>query len=475
MYFKNFRKKGRSLNISNTVYYGEMQLAQVNAALYDYYQNNNIVDETELNELRERMQANLNSNLNATYVEPLSERFGLRLGYMGTYFKNSDNITTFSQDTISGKHDIPNQSLTNGISRKSWRNTLSTGLNWKYKKLTVTGLAMMQFLDVWNNYQKSGSINKHYQYLLPGLTINWKEYNFNYSSSVNPPGITDLQPTPDSTNRLFIVHGNPDLEPAVSHSFNFNYFKNITEKTIFISAYMHGNIRNNAITRARGVTNGIQWSRPENVDGYHDFYTNGNVNKQYKFNKNFQVSFGGGYNISYNRNFLIVNGLRSYVKSFDIGPRLNGSLNWKDMIEWSVRYNKSWNSTKYENDTYTDLETQRLNLNTELVIRWPKHLVWEANLNNITNSQTAPGVQKNINLLNASLTFVFLKGDKGQLKLAAFDLLDDNISVYRNTTENLIIDRQFNMLRRFYTMTFTYNIRDFKAGKVGGTQRLFIF
>src|SRR5688572_31528936 len=124
------------------------------------------------------MQSNLNANLNATYTEPLTERVGLRLGYMGTYFKNSDNITTFSQDTISGKHDILNPQLTNGISRKSWRNTVSAGLNWKYKKLTVTPVVMLQVLDIWNNYQKSTPINKHYKYMLPGLTINWKEYSF---------------------------------------------------------------------------------------------------------------------------------------------------------------------------------------------------------------------------------------------------------------------------------------------------------
>lgn len=473
--FKNFRKTGRTLNINNSVFNTKMDADQINEAINEFYENGTQTI-TDLSQLRERAQANFTANFNATYNEPLSKSFGLRLAYMGTLFRNEDDVNTFNEDPGTGKHDVVNADYTNGLSRKSWRNTVSAGLNWKYKKLSITGSALLQYLDVWNHFQKSSSVNQHYRFLLPGLTVNWKEYNFAYNASVNPPNISELQPTPDNTNPLFIIEGNPNLEPAVNHNLHLNYFKNIPAKTLFLNFYMHGNIRDNAITRSREVLpNGVQRSKPVNVDGNHDFYTNANLNKQYKFNKNLQVTFGGGYNLSYNRNYLIVNSVQSYVKTLDIGPRLNGGINWKDIIEWTLRYHAGWNTTTYENDLYKDLRTNRKNMNNEIVIRWPKRIVWESNLNMITNAQTAPGVQKDINLWNASVTILFLKGDKGQLKFSAFDLLNENISVYRNTTENLIIDRQINMVQQYYMATFTYNIRDFKGGKVGGTQRLFIF
>ena len=109
------------------------------------------------------------------------------------------------------------------------------------------------------------------------------------------------------------------------------------------------------------------------------------------------------------------------------------------------------------------------------MIRWPKNFVLETNVQYRYNDQVAPGIQKTITLLNGGLTYLFLKEQKGQLKLSVYDLLNENINVWRSTRENLIIDRQLNNMQRYYLLTFTYNIRDFKAGKVGGTQRFFFF
>jgi len=239
---------------------------------------------------------------------------------------------------------------------------------------------------------------------------------------------------------------------------------------------MNGNIRDNAITRSRSVQpNGVQTTLPVNVDGNHDFYAGLTINKQYKLNKNFQVSFGGGAYSNYTRNYLIVNQREGYLSTTDINPNVNGSLNWKDVIEWNMNFSRGFNRTTYEDPAFEDLKVDRKSIRTELVVRWPKHLVWEGSLNYNKNAQAAPGVQKDIALVNAAVTLVFLKDDKGQLKFSAYDLLDQNISVYRYSSENQVIDRQINILQRYFMATFTYNIRSFKGGKVGGRERFFMF
>jgi hypothetical protein len=475
MLFRTFRKKGRTLNITNSLNYGTIDNGQYNDALNTFY-DNNAEYSTYLNQLRNRDQDNFTTTLNANYNEPLSKAWSLRLAYSGTYFNNKDLVSTFNRGA-GGKYDQFNNNLSNGLDRISWRHNVATGLNWKYKAFTITGTANFLKLDIYNQFSKAArNVNQHNAYVLPGLSINWKELYFNYSANVTPPNINELQPVPDSTNPLFITNGNPDLKPAANHSINLNFFKHIIAKSLFISAYANGNFRNNAIIRSRVVQpNGVQITTPVNMDGIQDFYTNFNINKQHKLNKNFQFSYGGGYNINFNRNFLLVNGLKSYVKTFDIGPNASGSINWRDKIEWNFNYYMGFNRTTYENPNFQDLKVDRRSLRTEMVIRWPKHIVWESSLNYTQNSQTAPGVQKNVALLNAAVTLVFLKDDKGQLKFSAFDLLNENISVYRNTTENLIIDRQVNILQQYFMATFTYNIRSFKGGKVGGSERFFRF
>jgi len=473
--FKNFLKKGRTFNLTNSVNYGVLNNDQVNNADNIFYDGASSY-ETEISQLRKRNQHNFTANLNAAYNEPLTKQLSLRFGYTGTYYDNDDKLGTFNKDG-GGKFVVPNSALTNNLNRRSWRNNASAGLNWKHKELSITAVANMQFLNIWNNFDDKESVNKKYKYVLPGLTINRKAFNFSYSAAVEPPNINDLQPTPDNTNPLYIIEGNPNLDPTLSHSANLNFFKNIPEKTMFINAYLNGNIRKNAITRSRQVLpNGVQISTPVNVNGVHNLYNNFGINKQYKFNKNFQVSFGGGYNLNYNRNFLIVNKLKSYVTTTTLGPSANGSFNWKDIVEWNFRYTVGFNKTTYESNTFNDLKTNRQSANTELVVRWPKHLVWETSFNYSKNALTAPGVQPQIGLWNAGLTIVFLKDDKGQLKFAAYDLLNESVSVNRFTTENAIVDTQVEVLQRYFMATFTYNIRSFKGGKVGGRDRgLFMF
>jgi hypothetical protein len=112
---------------------------------------------------------------------------------------------------------------------------------------------------------------------------------------------------------------------------------------------------------------------------------------------------------------------------------------------------------------------------SELVIRWPKNIVWETSLTYRYNSNAAPGIQKSVALLNGGLIFLFLKDQKGNLKLSVYDLLNQNTNVSRQTNENAIIDRQINFVQRYYMLTFTYNIRTFNAGKVGGREKFFRF
>ncbi len=474
--FRNFKKKGRTLNLTNNISYGRIDNQQVNEAENIFYGSGSPVI-SQLEQLRNRDQKNLSANLNANWNEPVSKKTSLRFGYALSYFKNTDDLQTYNKDGGSGKYEVPNVVLSNHLSRKTWRNTVSAGINWKHKALNITATGNFVKLDLYNTFRKTGEeVNQHFTYLLPGLNINWKEINFGYNVSVNPPGITDVQPTPDNSNPLYIQFGNPELEPAINHSFHFNYFKNITPKSLFISAYLNGNIRENGIVRARTINaDGSQETVPVNIDGVHDFYTNFFINKQYKLKNNVQFTMGGGYNINFSRNYLLVNGLSSYSELIDFGPHISIGFNWKDIVELTSRHSRGFRKSTYQSDDFTDLEVNVHSTNTELVIRWPKNIVWEASLNYRYNSQAAPGIQKTSALLNSGVTFLFLKEQKGQLKLSAFDLLNENINVFRYTTENSIVDRQINILQRYFLLTFTYNIRNFKAGKVGGTQRFFFF
>ena len=53
------------------------------------------------------------------------------------------------------------------------------------------------------------------------------------------------------------------------------------------------------------------------------------------------------------------------------------------------------------------------------------------------------------------------KKQQGELKLSVFDLLKQNRSIVRNVTDVYIEDVQNEVLRQYFMLTFTYNLRTF--------------
>lgn len=479
-YFSRSRKKkGRSFNVSNYFNINKTKNDQFNIVNNIFFPTGN----STLDQLRDRESANLTINNALNYTEPLSKQLSLRLSYSMNYFTNEDDLATFSKNNSNGKYDQLNPAFTNHLSRRNMRNSATSALSWQYKKLTVTAHMNMLWLDINNRFiTLNTNVNQHFRYTLPGLNIRWSDLSLSYNASVNPPGIYDIQPVADNSNPLYINKGNPDLQPAVSQNVNLNFFKNIAQKQIIVTAHLSGSFTRDGVVRSRTVgADGVQVTTPINADGMHSLYSNFYFNKQYKVNTRFQFSIGTGYNINYSRNFMVINSRKSHVTTLSISPSIRGGINLMDKVEANLTYGRAFNNTYYENRDFSSLQVNSQYIYGDLVVRLPKKLVWEVSIDNRYNSQAAPGIQKTISILNAGLTYLFLKDDKGMLKFSVYDLLNQSRSVYRFASENYITDRQINVLQRYLMLTFTYNIRSFGAagkgtgGKVGGRQSFFVF
>lgn len=473
-YNKAFRKKGRSLNVTNYLNTNSVDNDQFNDAdniFYDIQQ-----EFTSLDQLRVRDQNTFRASLNLTYSEPLTKNLTLRLSNSSDYFKDNDDITTFNQSYAAGKYDSINTALTNGFNRTGFRNNASAGLRWKVGQVTIGPSVNFQSLNIDNNFAKTDPINQSFFFVLPSLNIQYKSFNLNYRSNAQEPNVNDLQPVQDNTNPLFIQRGNPLLIPAIMHQVSLNFYKYDPKTSTSYSSYMSGSVSDDAVIRERIVNEqGVQVSTPVNVDGIWSFYGNGNVRKQYKIINSWQLTLGAGFNGNYNKSVVIVNKNRSGQENINISPSVNFGFNWKDIFEFSQRYSIGYNRSRYDNPVYPGLEITRHNSGSEVVVRLPKHFVWESTVDYFYNPQVAPGIRKSSFRWNAAVNFLFLKNDKGQLKLSVYDLLNQNINVYRTVRENYIQDMQTTILQRYFLLTFTYNIRNFAGGKVGGRQSIFMF
>jgi hypothetical protein len=96
----------------------------------------------------------------------------------------------------------------------------------------------------------------------------------------------------------------------------------------------------------------------------------------------------------------------------------------------------------------------------------PWSLVLNQSLNYTINSGRAAGYNTAIPIWNASLSKLFLKNKRAEVKLSAYDLLNKSAGISRTVLQSQIIDQQYNVISRYFLIGFTYSLQ--KSGLSGG-------
>ncbi len=471
---RRFRKTGRYFSFYSNMNYNTSRGDQTNNVESVFYDGQPSSD--NLDQLRKRDYNNFTINGSITYNEPLSKRWFLRLSNNFDYFKSKDDLNTYDWNPSTNRYELLNADLTNGLDRSGIRNNSTVGISYRYKKLSIQPVLQATILNFSNVYLKGGTIDQHYNYFFPGININYGAFNAGYRASVNAPSAGDLRPVVDNTNPLYQTYGNPNLKPTISHNFNGGLYKFDAKRSINYSVNFNGNVEANSVIRVRSVSDkGVQITQPINVDGIWRINTSLMFSKQYKLINSLTLSLRPSFNYGFSRSVVIVNNVRSRYDSWSTSPAMNVAFNFKDLVEISQRYSVSYRENRYQSSNFRNSFVTTHFSTTELVVRMPKNWVWESSVDYRYNPQVTPGISKNIVRWHGGLNYLFLKEQKGQLRFYVYDILKQAVNSYRTVAENYIQDVQSSTLTRYFLLTFSYNIRDFKGGKVGGRQSIFFF
>jgi hypothetical protein len=468
-------KKGRVWNMYNFVNYN------VNLQRYITESDNEYFVPTytfhEFDQLRRQDAPMFSSNTSLTYAEPLNSKLTLRFNNRHEYLKDKQEIGIFDQDPISSKYELQDYSQSSGFERHQNKLSSYLGLSYKVKQITISAGASALWQKISNEFRKvSQPLNTTLFDILPSASFQWKQLSANYGMNVTAPPINYLTPVPDSTNPFAIRYGNPFLKPIKQHQFylsNFNFFQGSGAS---YNIFINGTVANDDVVMSRTIAaNGVQSDRPINANGSVQFYAGAGFGKEYKNKQKFIFSYRISPWLNYNRRKLIVNNNSSYAKTFGFGPSFNIGLNWNDVVEFRPSYSPSVSKTSYTDASFKEIRAVTQYMEGELIIRWPKKLVWETNMAYRYTSEVSPGLPKTNILWNAAVTVLTFKS-LGLLKFSVYDILNRNNGLYRYTSQNQIVDQQTNVLQRFAELSFTYNIRNMGAPKkVGGRDRLFLF
>ncbi|MES2775422.1 MAG: TonB-dependent receptor [Bacteroidota bacterium] len=466
-----FLKKGRTasaeIRVGKNVNDGEGN---------QYSINNNYTGFGRLDTINRQNTSESTTNtysVNVSYTEPMSKRSILEFNaYRNNNSSNSDK-RTYNFNKSTGLYDIPNVGLSN-IFDNDFTNT-GAGINYRENRKTwnyALGVALQQSELSSLLQGKTTPISQKFFNVLPNAQLqikpnNYQNFRVNYRGSNNQPSISQLQPFVDSTNLTAIRVGNPNLRQEFTNNLrvNYNIFDPYTQKSFFVS--VNGSQTFNKIVNNDSLfRSGNRKTTYNNVNGVYNLnanMANGFPIKIAKIKANLNLST----NASLSHNINILNNEQNEIDNYSVGENISFNYTYKELFDIGFGAGLNWNKV-----TYSKQPTQNSNFFTQnysIDNSWyiPGGITLTNEVDYTINSGRAAGFNPRIALWNASLAKGILKDNKGELKLSVYDLLNQNTGVTRNTTSNYIEDQTYTVLKRYFMLTFTYNLSKFAAGMPG--------
>lgn len=373
---------------------------------------------------------------------------------------------------MTGLGDLtPNDSLSNSFRNAYFNQQIRIG----YRKVTSK---MNLNVGISFNPQMSRSTNL----TNPGKTIPTRRvwnyapflrfrYKFSKQTTLNAfyngrssqPSMTQLQPVPDYSNPMNIVIGNPDLNPSFSHNLRmrFQTFNPDNQQSIMAMAF--AGFTQNAIA-TNIITNretGARTTKYENVNGNWNFgaftiYSRPFSNKAWTFNNNLHFN--------YRQTAGFTDGESSRSNRTEVGESFAIAFRPENM-EFELRPNYNFQFTSYTNQATANKSIHTYGARFNATYYTPFGLVLASDLNFSNATGYSAGYNPQQWLLNASLSYMFLRGKNATIALEGKDLLNQVKSISRSETAQSIADVQNLVLGRYVMLTFTYKFSTFAGGK----------
>lgn len=392
---------------------------------------------------------------------------GMRVGYEGS----ERDRRTFDFDNTTQDYSIINTGLTNNYKTKTTQLQPSAGLKYRNKDLTVRMSLGYNSTKLSNeDLLANTAIDNTFENMTYRASI-WKKFSqskslwANISSNWSTPSFQQLQPIQDNSNPLNLVEGNPNLK-ATNRIFWHVGYRNFDFKTrsgYGLNANM--SLSNNAVVsnRTTDLTTLVSTTRYENLDGFYWLSVGGYYDKKHKFDKH-SLSWRANVDMSQNRTKGYINNVEYTTNSTGVTPSISLTYNYNDLFEISPSYNYTFNKVDYSIDQAIDTDFGSSNLSIQLETFWPKMIEFSNDFKVLYNPNVAPGFTKTAYMWNASVGVKMLK-DKGLLKLKVFDLLNQNTSVSRYTSQDYLQDTENLVLEQYFMLSFTYKVNKFKGSK----------
>ena len=207
----------------------------------------------------------------------------------------------------------------------------------------------------------------------------------------------------------------------------------------------------------------VQYSQPINTD--YDLLLTGSWSFGRPI-KPLKVKYNIRHRVTYNEGFVYLNNVENIANRLDHSVTAKVENRNKDHFDLVVGSKVQLNNTSYSESDLFDQGFTNFDHFLDLSVNLGKKWLIKSSLDRLVYSSEDFSTQPNRTLWRAELSRFLLKGDRGELKLIAFDLLNQNIGVDQSSAANYIQEERVNSLGRYFLMSFTYSLSAFKGGGI---------
>ena len=477
LYRHSFTKKGRTFSVNLTPGYnnniGNKYLKNVTAYLSD-----TLAADT-LNQLSNLDKEGFTFSSTINYTEPLSEWSQLQFSYINTTNSSQSDKKTNNYSAVEQTYSSFDTSLSNTFS--SYYLSHAGGLGYRYGKgKTIFNVGFsVQYAKLKNNQQFPAEyvLHKTFKNFLPNALYTYrftpgKNIRINYRSNNNAPTVDQLQEVVNNTNPLQLSIGNARLKQTWENNLSIRYSAVDAAKSTAFFFLAGGTLTQSYIgtqtiiaTRDTLLPSGIslgkgsQLTMPANLNGYLNLRTFSSYSlpiKEIKCKLNLSAS------ITYSKAPGLINSQLNYTHNIATTGGIVIGSNISEKFDFTLSSNTSVSFVK--NTLQNNLNSKYLNQSSRAKITcmpW-KGLVLQTDITDMVYTGLSSSYNQHYTLWSAAIAWKFLKDQSADLRLSVYDLLKQNRSITRNVNDTYYEDTFTTVLRQYFMLTFTYQIKHFK-------------